>query len=451
MINDLKKLVRTGDLVLHCTKVKIWQELGLRLSGYGTIKIDSMGQLKLEFICIEKENIPRILFYLNVPEDGLIQEQQLYLEVETLDGSCYESRGFSIRLDFGMENSPVVIEVLLSSISCTTVLNIENETQNHLYFEFSEYFDIPANKSNKEESTLGSISVSRNQSVIDCDSFSINLIKMKGYVTAVVSGCFDVKNVLECLKFYIGFSCGSMPQPYYVCERTGVEIVTKICSINNSYRNKISSNPMVSNVGGDYNNKEYHYQLFKNILNVRSENRKVYDSIYSQWYQVWYSFQSINSIAALTLSVAIEGLLLDIFIPIIETKNRDEDLDADVKKIKEIISDLEIDIEYKVTLHNSISYLKKQTAAKALNYLIDREIITKDEKKLWSDLRNACAHPKIKDDSPAVELVERERVLSCLNLFHNLVFNALSYTGPRNYFRVKNISRDCDFVTHIAI
>lgn len=49
--NEIEQL-RTGELVLHCVQVEVFQKMdnGLKMSGHGTIKINSVGTVYLEFI-----------------------------------------------------------------------------------------------------------------------------------------------------------------------------------------------------------------------------------------------------------------------------------------------------------------------------------------------------------------------------------------------------------------
>jgi len=59
--NKIFDSARSEDLVLHCTKVNIGQvaEGGIKLSGHGALKINSVGTVYLEFICTEADGVPR--------------------------------------------------------------------------------------------------------------------------------------------------------------------------------------------------------------------------------------------------------------------------------------------------------------------------------------------------------------------------------------------------------
>lgn len=179
-----------------------------------------------------------------------------------------------------------------------------------------------------------------------------------------------------------------------------------------------------------YKNYAYHYALLENMDSLYRKNPKRFESIYSQWERVWYSFQSKNSIMFLTLSVAIEGLLNDIYIPTIKSRDENIEMNTEIDEIKTQIKSLELTSEQRNRLLGSVSYWKSITAAKALNYLVEHKIITIDDKKLWQELRNESAHPKVRENDLAKERLELEQVLSCLNLFHKLILNTLTFSGP---------------------
>lgn len=435
MLMDRKiKQIRTGELVLHCVEVEVSQAIdnGLRMSGHGTIKINSVGTIYLEFICTYSENLPHAFFNEKLPKDLLDHDQKLYLRTKTLNGNEYKSDGFSIKINMNSSSLPAHYYIILSSIySICNAESYEPKEDSYLYFEFADYFNIPPNKLNSVVSSLGSESSSWNQTVIDMDGYSISMVKHTNYTKVSVAGCFEPNELFKCLKFYIGFSSASMPQPYYVKKIINGEKQETIFSIVNKQKSQRSSSPMVDSAAAEkYRDSTYHYALLENMQSLYKNNPRHFDSIYSQWERVWYSFQSKNSIMILTLSVAIEGLLNDIYIPTITIKSNDIELEAQIANIKKQIKSLELTNDQCSQLIGNVSYWKKITAAKALSHLIEHGIITTTDKKLWQELRNESAHPKIREEDLAKERLELEQVLSCLDLFHKLILNTLAFSGP---------------------
>ncbi|MBD56367.1 hypothetical protein [uncultured Pseudoalteromonas sp.] len=426
--------LRTGELVLHCVQIEVFQiiEDGLKMSGHGTINVNNVGTIYMEFICTTSKNVPHELFSERLPKDPLNEQHKLYLRAQTLSGDVYLSDGFSLQINMNSSHPPVHHYIFLSSINCcSTAEPHQSKEGNYLYFEFAEHFNIPANKSNSVISSLGYESYSRNQTVLEMDGYSISMVKELGYTEVRVKGCFDPEELLQCLKFYIGFSSASMPQFVYILKCKGEDKQEIISSIVNNQKRQRSSSPMVENVADrKYRDAVYHYKLLDNIISLRKKNPRQFESIYSQWERVWFSFQSKNSIMILTLSVAIEGLLNDIYIPAIKAKQNNLELEVEIKKVKQQIRALELTDDQRSRIMGSVSYWKNITAAKALEYLIEQGVITRADKKLWQELRNESAHPKVREDNLAKERLEREKVSSCLNLFHKIVLNTLAFSGP---------------------
>lgn len=426
--------LRTGDLVLHCVQVEVFQIMdgGLKMSGHGTIKVNNVGTIYMEFICTTSESVPRALFSERLPKDPLNEDHKLYLRAQTISGDVYVSDGFSIQINMNSSYPPAHHYIFLSSINCcSTAEPHQSKEGNYLYFEFAEHFNIPANKSNSVVSSLGDESHSRNQTVLEMDGYSISMVKKLDYTEVRVTGCFDPDELLPCLKFYIGFSSASMPQLVYMLKRMGEDKQEIISSIANNQKRQRSFSPMVENVADKkYKDSVYHYKLLDNIISLREKYPKQFESMYSQWERVWYSIQSNNSIMILTLSVAIEGLLNDIYIPAIKVKQNNLELEAEIKRVKQQINTLELTDGQRNRIMSSVSYWKNITAAKALDYLIEHGVITTADKKLWQELRNESAHPKIREDNLVKEKLEREKVSSCLNLFNKIVLNTLAFSGP---------------------
>lgn len=434
-----EELLRKGDFVIHCVDVEIFQTKsdGLRLKGHGSIKVNKVGTLYLEFISVEADNVLQTLFAERVPKDALDKKQTLHLRATSINGEIYESQGFSLEVNLNTSSPPSLQYVFLSSITCRSqTQDYEPSDNQYLYFEFSERFDIPANKCNSETSTLGSESHTWNQTLIDVENFKVSMVKHKSYTEVRVTGQFDIAAVKTCLLFYIGFSSASMPQPVLTFERDGQNKTKIISSVVNAQKLQKASSPITSNVSTTQDDRQqYHYNLFLNILELYRSQRGRFDSINSQWERVWYAFQSQNSILFLTLSVGIEGLLNDIYIPRIKAKSDNSILKAGIRKTISEIKKLGLTKEQKNRLCNSVGHWGNMTALNALDYLIERNIITKEDKERWKELRNESAHPRVKDDSLSREIEDREKVLSCLNTFHKLILNTLSYSGPVAFFR----------------
>lgn len=360
--DKLIPLIREGSLELHCINIKIWQVNGVELFGHGTIKINKHGVLDLDFVCTSSINTPHILSSEKYPKDSLNESEVFYLECETLDGDKLKSSHFSVEFSLADRITPVHKHIILSSIKCEETE--EEADDDFLLIEFSEFCDVPANRLNSETSTLGGESLSWNQTIINIDEFEVSIVDKKQYTYVRVKGLFDTKRVLECLKFYIGFTCGSMIQPIFSVERKKQHKVSNIHSIRNLQKNQRSFNPVPGRyIRGNKAEKNYHYEIFRSIYKLYEQNPKNFESIYSQWKRVWHSFQSENSITILTLSVAVEGLLNDVFIPKFKELGFNDHLNNEIKRIKSRVSDLDLTLEQANRLKSSISYWGNITAS----------------------------------------------------------------------------------------
>ena len=318
-----------------------------------------------------------------MPKDPLNPEEKLYLHIKTLNGNEYKSDGFSIKINLNSSSLPAHYYVILSSIYSLSDTELpKTKEDSYIYFEFADYFNIPSNKKNSVVSSLGSESHSWNQTVIQMDGYSVSMVKHKNYTEVNATGCFEPDKLFKYLKFYIGFSSASMLQPYYMVSTINGKEKDTIHSISNKQKGQTSSSPMVDNAAGEkYKDSTYHYALLENMQVLQKHKPMHFDSIYSQWERVWHSFQSKNSIMILTLSVAIEGLLNDIYIPAITLKSSDTKLEAQINNIKKQIKSLELTNDQCSQLIGNVTYWKKVTAAKALVYLVEHGVVTTEDKK----------------------------------------------------------------------
>lgn len=450
----IKEHVRNGDLHLHFTHIKIWQktENGILLEGYGSISINKVGSLHLEFICLRGSNLPKDGWGLKIPTDTLESSQKLYFEAKTIRGEVFRANSFYIHFDIDCHLMPKIYNVILRSITRDFFSYTQNKESNYLYFEFEEGCDIPCNVSNSVVSSLGSESHAYNQAKINFDNYEISYIKHDTHKEISVNGVFDVEMIMESLKLYIGFGHGTFIQPYVAIKDNEFTLYSR----NYNYKNLQSTNPLPSNYIFNNQRYEYHYELLKLIISKHESDYNTFISIYSQWQRTWRAFNTDDSILSLTLAVSIEGILNDIYIPVFEKKLKLIDQDKTIESIKKEIKKLKVSDIYKDRLCNSISYLSKITAAKALVTLEEKEVISNDERKAWTKLRNSSAHPKMNDNITNNKSKDRDRdrdrdnMLMCINLFNTLIFNVFSYTGPRNYCSVKP-TKENDLIIHVDV
>lgn len=306
---------------------------------------------------------------------------------------------------------------------------------------------MPSNKSNTTEPSLGGKTFRWNQVDIQMDEYLVKMVHFKDYTTANVKGVIDIDAVRECLKFYIGFSSGSLPQIGYITEKKRGEHAhtQKLSSVSESRKRQRSSSPMVSNLAIEGKvAHDYHYDLFRCITRIYATKHKRFESIVAQWERVWFATQSDEKILTLTLSVAIEGILNDVYIPYIKATKDTTEEDTEASSIKKSLKQTDLTEKQRSRILGSVALWKNVTSANAFTHLIANRLFDKEDKKAWTALRNTCAHPRLLEKTVENEKAEIELTVSCLSIFYRLILNTLEYSGYVGHLRYKqqlNIKR----------
>lgn len=429
-----------GQLDLHCVSVSITQkcEGGLCLKGYGVLKVNQVGTIYLEFICLEdsvKSTPLATGFHASFPDDPFDQSQKLYLEATSLDGDQVFAEEFSLRISVFNRQTPYRLHVFLHEVYFVDDEKRQDDSKNYMYFELLEKPRIPANKMNSETSSYGEESHSWNESEIQVEGATVTVIDRKDRVVVRARGEFEADELYQTLLFYIGLSSGTMPQPYCLIKRAESETVMYFKTVRNRLRGKTIPAPITDSAVSE-GFPACHYAILPSILRVKRNHPLRFDSAYSQWQRVWHSFQSENNIAILSLGVAVEGLLNDIFIPEWKRASVDQDLEEAKTALIDRLGKLDARDDHKQTLISSVERWGNIHPAKALTMLVDKGLALQVEKKAWAELRNSAAHPVFKENNEASQLKERERISNTLTLFYRLVLNVFEYDGPMYEFRV---------------
>ncbi|MEN4750771.1 hypothetical protein ABEH28_13490 [Pseudomonas sp. Ps21-P2] len=424
--------VRDGSLTIHCISVVIEQkkEGGIRLAGHGIIKINSVGTLYLEFVCLEACNVPVSLWGNHFPVDPFAADQKLFLSAITITNDKLSASDFSLRIR-QLDRPPFITYAFVSSIKFTEEVKQNNEFPDFIYFEIKEKVAIPKNKINTEKSSLGSESYKTNQTVLAWDGIDLSVVNYDDYVSITAKGKFDTEHLLESLLFYIGFTAGSMPQPYIFSKRSGSTKELSVGSVLNSARTKsipavVCDRAIIDGVWQD----ESHFQLLRLIVKLKLEKPKYFESIYAQWKRVWFGYHASREIRNLTLGVAVEGVLNDIYIPKFQ-EVVDGEFEAKKKEIIEKVEKLEIDQSHIKVISKSVGGWGNIHAGAALKILEKKGIVSKDEIKAHSKIRNSSAHPKSVEETIPRLIREHKHVGMCFNLLYGLMLNVLNYEGSQ--------------------
>lgn len=442
--NKLIDAMHDGDLELHCVEVSISQKItnGLCLNGYGVLRVNKVGTIYLELICRDVMGAPASSFYSTFPEDPFDGSQKLYLEALTLDGDRVFAEEFSIKISAFDRVPPFRLHVLFHEIYLLDNDRVLKSSDDYLYLEFIEKASLPANKMNSTTSTYGTESSSWNESEIALSESKVTIINKEDRTVVKVSGQFDHDDIYNPLLFYVGLSSGVMPQPYCMIRSTEDGISIHLKSTRKQQRHKKIPEPFPSaTVGGGWPNSQY--EIIRQMIHVKRSTPIHFDSSYSQWMRVWHAFNSEKNITILTIGVAIEGLLNDIFIPALKLIAADESFEKSKVELIEKLKEVEAKDDHIESLVKYVEKWGNMHAGKALAMLVEKGLVQEDERKAWGELRNSAAHPKFKENTEARQEKEHKRISKCLTLFYRLVLNVYSYDGPMYEF---GKLRDADFM-----
>lgn len=437
---NLIDAMHEGKLDLHCVEVSIFQKFegGLSLKGYGVLKVNQVGTIYLEFICREASQIPLQNFYSAFPEDPFDSAQKLYLEAMTLDGDSIFAEEFSLKISAFNRRPPFKLPIFLHEIYFLYPTEHHKNTENYLYFELLEKAQIPANKMNSTSSTYGEESSFWNEAEIAIGDAKVAVIDKKDRIMVVANGIFDEDDLYKTILFYLGLSSGAMPQPYCLIRRIKENTALYLKSTHKAFRNKNIPAPFPTASSGN-GWPGCHYEILRAMVNVKSCNPLYFDSSYSQWLRVWHAFNSVNNIAILTLGVAIEGLLNDIFIPALKIISLDKDFESVKRELIAALEVIEANEDHKKSLIKHVERWGNIHAGKALSLLVEKGLVQEAERVAWAELRHSAAHPKFKENTEARQEKEHKRISICLTLFYRLILNVFSYDGAMFEFgKVRN-------------
>lgn len=437
--------MREGELELHCSEIVITQRsAGLELKGHGKLLINPTGLIYLELVCTPTERTTPSTagtIRTKLPQSPFDENQTLELKATTIQGWTFEASGFSFEMSNLFTTKPFVVNIPLEFIELHYENNYVSDHKTSLHFEICERCRIPTNKLNTVKASLrGFESYNWNQTLIEIKNpeCEISIVDHETYMEVNASGDFDPNKMYEALNYYLALSSGRLPQPFAVTRRSGHAHTLQLRSVNKSYRSHTIAEPFPALVSAtDW--PDVHFEILSGMLEVLSTNPNLFHSGYAQWLRVWHAYRSQTSVTLLTLGVAIEGLLNDIYIPRLELSVHDAELDIAKTEIIEKLNNLEINKDHKATLVSSVEKWGNMHPKKALSIFVERGLVDKDERQSWIDLRNSSAHPKAAGVSNAVSKKEFKRMCDCLGLFYIFSLSIFGYRGPVYKFgKIKN-------------
>ncbi len=421
--------------------MKIFQENikdGISLEGHGTLEVNDRGSLYIDFICTRSNIRPD--FRESIPNDTLDTNALLILNAETITGIKITSKNIIIKpqLFNSMQPEPTYYRIPLDEIISTTEDKSSYQNQS-MIIECHENLLIPSNKSNSIVSTLGNESHSWNETELNIAENKINIIKHDNYSEIIIRGeSFEEQEYLESILLYLKITSGNNLQPYYISVHKENIINEKVISIDLNNLNKSIPSPIPENAADvkGYRLDNYHYDLLENIIKIKQSSEHYFTTIASHWHNIWSAFHVKNLyIPNLVLSLSIEGILNDIFIPVLEKVTMDSEFEKIKKEINCKISKIDgIEEKYIKNINDYVNRWGNIHPKKALEILQEKDLIEKKQKEIWEILRNKSAHPRNSDNLKTIRKKDYERLVVCLGLFYVLILNVFKFEGAQFSF-----------------
>lgn len=159
---------------------------------------------------------------------------------------------------------------------------------------------------------------------------------------------------------------------------------------------------------------------FKHTLSFKRKRHPIWGQI-NAVYEA--SLTSFVDALALTLTVAIEGLLGSEFVDIGKPTKA---YNRAIKDINRYVDGWSGKEDIKARVRGSLSQLSHPRALDKLRELVKRGAITDDQRKAWQELRNPSAHGQVSSLSSEklIRLTQKVEVL-----FYHLIFFAIGYRG----------------------
>lgn len=147
-------------------------------------------------------------------------------------------------------------------------------------------------------------------------------------------------------------------------------------------------------------------------------------------YQFWHRILRVNEHdvenSALIVSVAIEGLLRELFYSVVDA---DQGFVEQCNEAKKIVRPLEVSGRIRDMLLNALGNANRFRPKDVLQRLVEQGAINKLHITAWTDLRNSGAHGSIPDPGDLSLQRHLNRYHRCLDLFYRLMFVAIGYRG----------------------
>lgn len=172
----------------------------------------------------------------------------------------------------------------------------------------------------------------------------------------------------------------------------------------------------------------------KFIISYIETIKSAHSDFYSYWYKINRSYQAGIETSALSLTVAIEGIVKKKFL---QFGKVDELTLTKINQAKRSIKSTKIKSEIKSRLLSLNGQLKNPTIKSALKGLYSNGCIEEIHLDGWVKLRNQSAHADDMENTITAQQILIDNYFVCLTLFYMLFLSNINYDGPYTCFHIR--------------
>ncbi|MCD5990117.1 hypothetical protein KDX30_19700 [Pseudomonas sp. CDFA 553] len=419
---EIEQLV-SRNLIIECFEVKLTQnkeESPLSFTGPGSISAESNGGLSLKmYDSNKKSSMSQMMQFFFDRCTGVVSDSEYFsLEARDSNGNLWIAPRVYIK--DGMQNTPygTIIQFNIPEIRAERAhLRTDSDGVSIANVVVSGRYQLPFNKF--EDQADGSSSVTGLEFRIENAEITLSQ-KAKHLTLDIVSSSVEIDHdfiirVSEALSIAIGMEAWPL---YYRVYKNGV--ISSFVNGNSDVGGKGVVRPLVD---------VFVYKTAGLITFVNcyiKHRQEEHDYIVYYWKRLYYIPGNVTDVAALILTVNIEGLINNYF-----RKGRAPSsvLLAEINLSKKVINTLKLPPSTKSRLKNTLGGMKTLTAPNILRELVSEGEILEEHVKSWNNLRHSLAHAgNMESDSAALSIFV-EDVNNCLDLFYHLIGLSVGYDG----------------------
>jgi hypothetical protein len=426
------KLIMDNKFVLDCCQMSLMPQLPASTkkgySGPGLISQNDTGNLTFKIYCIEGSPFEGLDRFFNIKPGKIIGEEHYYLLcAKDINGRQWEAKWIDPHSNSGPAGSIVHGRINELSHAYHSYKSLEGYFAN-IYYPGG--VEIPCNKTSIIET---SIDGKRVRSLVDSNTakfracgFEFELKKEKDWLFIQVKSnsreinSSSIMRFAEALQFVLARSLSW--SVLELLHDQGVKVSIRPLNKNDK---KLPIGPPIA-LQQCRDRPNIVWILFQKYLeHVIDYQKDSWHPIFWWLHKIIESQSSSIDVEALIRSVAIEGILKSEFS---DLNNLGENLQSQINKTKKIISQSELEENFKKRLNGSLGSMFNPRPKDRLHILKSRGLINNALIKEYGKLRGSSTHGDLVSEIHLQEFINRCN--SVLVLFYHLIFTAIGYKGP---------------------